>query len=43
MSHMLDKSPVIAQPSSVSAPFCSENPPPELGVFIFFGNTFFYY
>jgi hypothetical protein len=43
VSYMFDKSLVTNRPSSVPAPFCSENPPLAVGIFIFFDNTFFCY
>jgi hypothetical protein len=42
-SYMFDKSPQSEQPNSVSAPFCSENPPPEVRIFLFFEHILFYY
>jgi hypothetical protein len=43
VSYMFDKSSPTEQLNSVPAPFCSENPPPAVGIFIFFDKTFFYY
>jgi hypothetical protein len=43
LSHMFDNSSVIVRPDSMPAPFCSENPPHVVRVFIFFDNIFFYY
>jgi hypothetical protein len=39
VSYMFDKSPVTDRPSSVP----SENPPPVVGIFIFFDNSFLCY
>jgi hypothetical protein len=41
MSYMFDKNPLIEWSNSVPAPFCSENPPPEVGIFIFLDLIFF--
>jgi hypothetical protein len=43
MSYMFDKSPVTNRSSSVSDPYSSKNPPPVVGIFIFFDNTFICY
>jgi hypothetical protein len=43
VSYMFDKSPVTNRPSSVPDPYYSENPPPVVGIFIFFDKTFLYY
>jgi hypothetical protein len=43
MSYMFDKSPPSEQPNSMSAPFYSESPPSEVGIFLFLDHIFFYY
>jgi hypothetical protein len=43
VSYMFNKSSMTNQPCSVPTPYCSKNPPPAVGIFIFFDNTFFYY
>jgi hypothetical protein len=43
VSYMFDKSTMTNRPSSVPTPYCSENTPPEVGIFILFNNTFFRY
>jgi hypothetical protein len=34
---------MTVQQNKVAAPFCSENPLPEVGIFIFFDHIFFCY
>jgi hypothetical protein len=43
VSYMFDKSPSSEQPNSVHAPFYSENPPHEVGIFVFLDHIFFCY
>jgi hypothetical protein len=42
VSYMFDKS-LSGRPDTVSAPFCSENPPPEVGIFILSNHIFLWY
>jgi hypothetical protein len=41
ISYMFDKSLLTKRPNSMPAPFCSEIPPPEVGIFIFLDLIFF--
>jgi hypothetical protein len=41
MSFMFHKSSPTKRTNSMPAPFCSENPPPEVGIFILFDLILF--
>jgi hypothetical protein len=43
VSYMFDKSPPSECPNSMHAPFYSENPPHEVGIFTLFDLVFFWY
>jgi hypothetical protein len=40
---LFDKSLVTARPDSMPAPYCSENHPPSVRIFVFFDIIFFCY